>query len=493
MNVILLMIDTLRQDHLGCYGNKWIKTPNFDQLARDSMVFDRAVEESLPTLPVRRALFTGMRTFPFTKRFFSSELEAAARSSTFLGVPQAPVPGWEPIPWDQMTLAETLQIQGYRTAMVFDTAPMFCSPAMNYIRGFSHWDFVRGHEGDSYGVPSLAEDADLDHYVPSWMRGGYEAWLLKHYLSVRAKWRAEEDQFAPSVFSRAIQWLEDSREATDPFFLYVDCFDPHEPWDPPRKYVDLYDPGYQGLEMIEPYYGPVKLLSERELRHMQALYAGAVTMVDTWFGKFMDKVRELKLLENTLFILTADHGHQLGEHGVSGKLPAAMYWELMDTPLMIRHPQGIGAGTRSDALVQHQDLFTTIVNFLGMNTPPYDLDGNDLMPILEGKRTRVRDYVTCGYALNVWARDDDYALICRTTGEEAQLFDMRNDPEQRENIAKARPKTVKRLFNLVLKDANNKPILPDWQGDTTIRFLEWSPFKEWEFFTGFDIGSILRR
>jgi len=222
----------------------------------------------------------------------------------------------------------------------------------------------------------------------------------------------------------------------------------------------MYDPGYQGLEMIWPFYGSTERLSESELKHMRALYAGAVTMVDTWFGKFVDKLRELGLLDNTLLILTSDHGHKLGEHGLAGKIPDAMYWELMDAPLMIRHPQGIGAGKRSDGLVQHQDIAPTILGFLGIE-PPSDLDGKDLMPIVEGKRTRVRDYATCGYSLSVWARDDDYVLICSKTGEEAQLFDMGSDPEQRQNIAKDKPKVVKRLFDLVLADAKGGPILPN--------------------------------
>ena len=483
MNVILVMIDTLRRDHLGCYGNKWIKTPNMDRLAEESMVFDRAVEESLPTLQVRRALHTGMRTFPFTKEFPAVESWVLFGSNTFLAVPRAVMPGWEPIPWDQVTLAELLASAGYRTAMITSTGPMFMTPAMNYNRGFRHWDFVRGHEADSYGVPALADKFDLDRFVPPWMKNSWETLMLKDYLSVRAKWQAEEDYFAPRLFGNAIEWLEDSREAKDPFFLYIDCFDPHEPFDPPRKYVDLYDPGYQGLEIIRPYYGPTKLLSDKELAHMRALYAGAVTMVDTWFGRFMDKVRQLGLLDDTLFILTSDHGHQLGEHGVSGKIPAAMYSELMNSPLMIRHPQGIGAGKRSNALVQHQDICPTMLNFLGVS-PLYELDGKDLMPIVQGKRAKVRDYATCGYVLNVWACDDEHVLICRTTGDEAQLFDMGSDPEQRQNIAKGKPEVVKRLFDLVLADAKGSPILPDWNIDAhqlTTRWMDWSPFREWDF------------
>ena len=493
MNAIIVMIDTLRPDYTGCYGNKWIRTPNLDRLAKESMVFDRAVPESLPTIPVRRALLTGMRVFPFTKEFFASTREAASAGATFLGIPRALMPGWEPIPWDQATLAEMAQgwnlpmlppidqIPAYRTALITDTAPFFSSPAMNYQRGFAHYDFIRGHETDAYGVPALSKNLDMDRFVPPWLKNTWEALMLQRYLANTVKWKGEEDHFAPRVFSAAIEWLEDSREAEDPFFLCVDCWDPHEPFDPPQKYVDLYDPGYEGVEMIEPYYGPTKLMSEKELNHMRALYAGKVTMVDTWFGKFMDKVRELGLLYNTLIVVTSDHGHQLGEHGISGKLPAGMYNELNDCVLLIRHPQGIGAGQRSNALVQHHDLCTTVINFLGMESP-YELDGQDLMPIVQGQKTKVRDYATCGFSLYLWCRDDEYVLICRTTGDEAQLFDMKNDPEQRHNIASDNPKIVKRMFDLVLADAQGGPILPDWEIDTSFDSLqqfEWSPFREW--------------
>jgi len=505
MNVIIVMLDTLRPDYIGCYGNKWIKTPNLDEFAREGMVFDRAVPESLPTLQVRRALFTGMRVFPFDKQFFAATTEALSAGATFLGIPRGTMPGWEPIPWEQATLAEMLQgwelaglqqvgislFAPYRTALITDTAPYFSSPAMNYHRGFAHWDFIRGQEIDAYGVPVLAKKWDLNRFMPSWYKNTWEAVILQSYLANTAKWQGEEDHFAPRVFRAAIDWLEDSREAQDPFFLCVDSWDPHEPWDPPQEYVGLYDPGYEGIEMIEPFYGPTKLMSQREIEHMRALYAGEVTMVDTWFGKFMEKVRELGLLDNTLIIVTSDHGHQLGEHGVSGKIPAAMYNELVNCVLMIRHPQGIGAGQRSEALVQHHDICTTALECLGVK-PPYELDGKDLLPILEGKKAKVRDYATCGMVLNVWCRDDDYVLICRTTGEEPQLFDMKNDPDQRRNIARDKPKIVKRMYDLILADAKGRPILPDWTIDTSLealRWMDWSPFREFQMPEEFGIQA----
>jgi arylsulfatase A-like enzyme len=264
----------------------------------------------------------------------------------------------------------------------------------------------------------------------------------------------------------------------------VDSWDPHEPWDPPKHYVDLYDPGYKGLEMILPFYGPTRAMSDAELNHMRALYAAKVTMVDTWFGKFIDKVRELGLLDNTMIVVASDGGVQLGEHGISGKCPAGMYPELIDCVLMIHHPHGTGAGKRSSALVQHHDIAATILSTLHVS-PPYDLDGHDLTPIIEGKSVKVRDHATCAYAMNVWCRDDRYVLICRNTGEEPQLYDLKDDPQQMESVAWDRPRVVKRMYDLMLEDAKGGPITPDFtipnpkevQG---VRWLDWSPFRPFQ-------------
>jgi arylsulfatase A-like enzyme len=499
MNVIIVMLDTLRPDYLGCNGNTWIRTPNFDQFAEESMVFDRSVEETLPTLQVRRTMLTGMRIFPYNSPCYSSTGEPlSAGIAAFLDLPRSIMPGWDPIPVDQFSLAQMLQgagvlfanvdpgAAGYRTALITDTLPYWSPVRMNLTRGFRHWDYIRGQEGDSYGSAVLANRYDLSRYMPQWFQTTWEGMITIQYLACAAKRKSEDDYFGPKVFGAAIEYLEDNREAKDPFFLLVDSWDPHEPWDPPQHYVDLYDPGYDGLEMISPYYGPTKWMSERELNHMRVLYAGEVTMVDTWFGKLMDKVKELGLLDDTLIIVTSDHGHQLGEHGIAGKLPAGMYWELMNSVLMIRHPKGIGAGQRSNALVQHQDICSTVLSCVGV-VPPYELDGKDLMPILEGKKDSVRDYATCGFVFNVWACDDEYALICRKDGAEPQLFDMKSDPGQLHNIAADKPKVVKRMFDLVLDDAQGGPILPDWEWDEdepealkqVHAWMEWSPFKDW--------------
>ena len=104
--------------------------------------------------------------------------------------------------------------------------------------------------------------------------------------------RSEADYFAPQVFTQAVRWLE-QHHAGGPFFMHLDVFDPHEPWDPPQHYVDRYDPDYDGPAIINPITGDSNRYSAAELRHIRALYAGEVTMVDRWLGWLLNAVDSL--------------------------------------------------------------------------------------------------------------------------------------------------------------------------------------------------------
>src|SRR3712207_2043291 len=122
-------------------------------------------------------------------------------------------------------------------------------------------------------------------------------------------------------FTSAVEALEEARRR-EPFFLVADCFDPHEPWDPPRRYVDLYDPdGYEGKEPLADRCGTDDYVTDRQLLRMRTLYAAEVTMADRWLGDFLRKAHDLGVMENSLFVVISDHGHALGEHGYLGKPP----------------------------------------------------------------------------------------------------------------------------------------------------------------------------
>jgi arylsulfatase A-like enzyme len=437
MNAVLVILDSLRKDHIGAYGSDRVRTPNLDAFAGESFRFTRAYPESLPTICARRAIHTGLRTFPFKNRV---ELPG----ETFQPA------GWQPIPEDQVTLSETLVAQGYNTALYSDTQPMF-HPSMNFQRGFRVFDWIRGQERDRYRPKSMApEDVVERNTVP----GNDEAMVSKvqQYVANTRGRRSEEDYFAPRVFARGMEFMERSGEG-QPFLLVLDSFDPHEPWDPPEEYTNMYSDGYNGRDPIVPNYGGSEWIDDAELERMRALYAGEVTMVDRWFGRFMDSMEAAGRLDDTVVIVLADHGVALGEHGFTGKPFNALWPELTDIPFMIRHPEGLGAGKTSDFFASTHDVAPTILGILGL-LPQERMDGQYLSVLMEGGELEPRDHFTLGYADHVWARDDRYLMFSRRDRSEPHLYDLQNDPEAKNDLAEEDPDRVRRMFeDYVLADA----------------------------------------
>jgi arylsulfatase A-like enzyme len=257
---------------------------------------------------------------------------------------------------------------------------------------------------------------------------------MRQYFANTAYREGEEDYFAPQVFGRASAWLDGVKDTGNPFFMVIDSFDPHEPWDPPEEYVALYDEGYEGKEPYAPVYGSGDYLEERELERMKALYAAEVTMVDKWFGHFMDKLSELGLMDDTLVLLASDHGVAFGEHGTIGKPPYALWPEVTDVPFIIRHPEGKKAGDESGYRASTHDIAPTVLGLLGLGSP-YEMDGEDLAPIFDDGEIPERPYIAGGVHDYAFARDDDYALICRGSGGGAKLYDLHEDPGQQNDIA----------------------------------------------------------
>ncbi len=363
MNVILIISDTFRKDHLGAYGNPWIHTPNLDAFARQATVFDRAYAASFPTVPNRFDVMSGRFTFPYF--------------------------AWSPLPRDAVVIGQVLAEAGWTTMMVADT-PHILQSGFHFDRGFSGWEWIRGQENDRWRTSPADPKLPCS---PDKLREPERT--VKQYLRNVSARRGEEDYFVARTMRTAARWLEENRDQQ--FFLYVDTFDPHEPWDPPQWYVDLYDPGYEGEEVIYPRYDFADYLSEAELRHMRALYAGEVSLVDKWVGYLLQRIEELGLAEKTMVIFTTDHGFYHGEHNRTGKSHITaegfsycpLYTEVAAIPLMIRLP-GQTEGQRISAFAQPPDLFPTILEFLGAPDPG-TANGMSLLPLIEGRVEKNRD------------------------------------------------------------------------------------------------------
>jgi arylsulfatase A-like enzyme len=416
-NVILVIIDSLRRDHVGAYGNPWIHTPTLDAIAAESFLFTHAQPEAMPTLPARRAIHTGMRTWPTHPPDF----------------------GWSSIPSGQHTLAEILADKDYNTFLVTDAYVQFPE---NFGRGFGLYNKIRGQENDPYRDPASIDEEEMrkDYIILG------EGKKARQYLANVKGRKGEGEYFAPRVFSAATAALEKAAGESKPFFLVADCYDPHEPWDPPAEYVALYDEGYHGKEPLDDNYGSDDYLTNRELLRMRALYAAEVTMMDRWLGRFVQRAHELGVMENTLLVVLSDHGHCLGEHGFTGKPGYALYPELTDTIFMIRHPAGTGAGHKSSFYASTHDVAPTILSFLGVNQPT-PMDGQDLTPLLIGQSPeRPRDHITQGYYRYICVRDERRVMFCLSDMTGVHLFDAINDADQRRDLAESEPDTVKRMY-----------------------------------------------
>ncbi|MCD6219913.1 sulfatase [Candidatus Calescamantes bacterium] len=404
MNFIIIISDTLRRDHLGCYGNNWISTPHIDRFAEKSLVFDKAYSASFPTVPHRRDVLTGRFTASYT--------------------------GWAPLSEDEVVLPEVLGKKDYISMMVCDT-PHILENGYHYDKGFDGFEWIRGQESDRWKTYPENPEHPCN---PKKIRNAER--LQKRHRRNVAWWRKESDRFVARTMSYACEWLEENYKREN-FFLYVDTFDPHEPWDPPQWYVDMYNPDYKGEVIDYPLYSYTDFLTPQELKHCRALYAGEVTLVDRWVGRLLEKIEDLGLLENTVIIFTTDHGFLHGEHGIIGKSLISeegfsyvpLYEEINHIPLIIYMP-GVSGG-RISAIVQPMDIMPTILELAGIDIPP-TVNGKSFASVLTGKSIKHRDYAVSspflgGVGIPVTVVKGNYAGILYPKDTEKEMIDKAVD------------------------------------------------------------------
>ncbi len=230
LNLILLVSDTFRADNLECHGSKWVECPNLNSFARESIVFEDAYPEGMPTIPIRRTLMTGRRILPF---HYYRQHEPVQ------------LPGWHELYYEDVTLSEVLHEAGYITALIADL-PHMQRPGKNFHRGYQYYEWIRGQEIDYYGAAPHGFPDFGDMFPESYMNmpelGGLRfKEFLRQYKVNRERWLKEGDSLVEQVSKKASRWLRENYNQR-PFFLHVEAFDPHEPWDPPRQFLERYMP-----------------------------------------------------------------------------------------------------------------------------------------------------------------------------------------------------------------------------------------------------------
>jgi arylsulfatase A-like enzyme len=448
MKVIWIVADTVRRKDVGAYGNKKIHTPSIDALAAKSVRFDRHYAASFPTMPTRADFMTGRWTLSFMQ--------------------------WTPLPAGEVLLAELLRSGGINTAAVVDT-PFFLRDGMNYDRGFVTFHEIPGHF-------FVAKSGD-PLYIPN-----------RKLLERRPQHPLESDCFAPQTFHKAMEWLELNYK--EDFFLYIDTWDPHEPWNAPNYYTEPYWPGYDG-ELIMPVYQYCKDVpgfNEEKLKKAYATYCGEITMVDTWIGNFLRQVEYMGLMEKTAIIFTTDHGFYFGEHDIFGKMvfatdpsdmepppapgmyprtPGAwarspLYEEIAAIPLTIYVP-GVPLATYR-GLTSAVDLMPTVLELMDQEIPSR-VEGRSLLPQIKDPTLPGREHVftACPF-VNAGDKDqlvdhilrrcvtpsmatittDEWSLLYDVEPGGSELYNLSTDPWQEKNIIGRHPDVARKLHKLLV-------------------------------------------
>lgn len=486
MNVLIVSIDSLRRDFLGAYSDRPevvdydVKTDNLDRFAERATVFDSHYAGSLPCMPARREWLAGIKEF--------------------LWRPWGPMePFDEPIP-------KLARDEGILTQLVTDHFHYFQHGSHGYYEDFNGFEFYRGNEYDAWQTspkepPEDFADQILDRETDP---TDSTAYINRNaYARNVDDFEEESDYFAPKVFSRTAEWLRENQD-WDQWFCYADSFDVHEPFDVPEPYASMYtdeDPTDPDLP-VWPYYGPIddgqSELTDRELSFVRSQFAGSVTMVDQWFGRVLNTLDEEDLWDETMVIVTSDHGFALGDHGWMGKNDFTVYDVIARTPLMVWHPEATSG--RVSALTTAVDLYATMLEAMDVDRPS-GTHSKSLLPLVRGTETDHRDYVLYGYwgtSVNVTdgtytyhrPPEPDSETMCHSTtmqnphswftpratrsgvdsGEylpytdssvwrypadswfqhqDKRLYDVTSDPEQRTNLASEESDAADRLASLL--------------------------------------------
>ena len=407
MNVIVILCDTLRRDHCGPYSRgralnecwsreapAWrVPTPNMDRLGARGVTFDNCWCGSTPCMPARRDIYTGR--YEFLER------------------------GWGPLEEDDLDLPRQVsgppnrsiawsQQHGHRVScLVTDHFHLWEQGSGNYHMGYTGFDFVRGCESDAYYTAPVAFEC------PEQCRLGKTE---RHARNVHFIRQSENDYFCAQVADRASQWLRRNREHEN-FYLHLDIFDPHEPWDPPEDILKRFDPkGYSLPNMGHgaPYAPWQGRLSEEQFTGYRARYAGKVVFLDRCLGRLFDTMDELDLWSNTMVVLTTDHGTYNGDHGRMGKLQTHEHDAVGHIPFVVAHPD-CRSGGRREQLVQLVDLYPTVLSAVGRPVPEMPehrpLHGVDLLPVLADPGAQTRDYAVSGqFGMSVTITDGTWVL-----------------------------------------------------------------------------------
>ena len=406
-NIVLISVDTLRADHLGCYGYQRNTSPHIDQLAAEGTLFENTISSTSWTLPAHCALFTGLADTVHGCLDIKQRL-AESRS----------------------TLAERLKSAGYTTIAFFSGATMH--PIFGLAQGFDEYQ-------DCTSYADQSTELAADGQVP-WDE------------AVRAAARA--DITSPRVHHEVRAWLQENQSR--PFFMFIHMWDVHADYIPPEPYDRMFDPNYNGpITGRDVRYNPAinAKMPTRDIEHLVALYDGEIAWTDAHIGKILADLDTLGLRDSTIVVLLSDHGEEFFEHGDKGHRQT-LFDEVIHIPLIMRYPARIPAGRRYSQQARMIDILPTILA-LSNQQPPTDVMGQSLAPLFAGNNLQqdtlaVSELFTLGRAYRSFRRPDRKAILHEPTGN-TMIFNLHADPAEKNPL----PNVQSPLAQAMIADMRN--------------------------------------
>jgi iduronate 2-sulfatase len=428
-NVLFLIADDLNCD-LQCYGDPQVQTPNIDKLASRGVLFERAYCQFPLCSPSRSSFLTGRR--PNATKIHTNP-KAGRASTDYTATPHFR----EFIP-DTVTLPQLYRLNGYRSVRV-GKLYHYGVPAQIGTSGLddlASWDLV---------VNPAGRDKSEEHKIFSLTPGSYGGSLS--WLATAGNDLEHTDGLSATA---AISLLNEFHDNKQPFFLAVGFFRPHTPYVAPAAYFDRYPTSSISLpELSEddrtrdpaPAYASAKKeqeeISDDQRRKAIQAYHASITFMDSQVGRVLDELDRLGMSENTVVVMTSDHGYHMYQHGLWQKM--SLFENSARVPLIIAAPGLKAKGKRTKALAELVDLYPTLAGISELKAPDY-LNGVSLQPILSDPNLAVKDAAFTqlrrgnfdGYSI----RTDRYRYTLWDKGTKGeQLYDMEKDPTESKNLA----------------------------------------------------------
>jgi arylsulfatase A-like enzyme len=448
-NIIVILIDTLRADHLSSYGYARQTSPCIDRIAERGVLYDHAISPAAWTPPAHASLFTG--TYP--------SRHGVDRSHLVLNPELTPLP-------------EALRRHGYRTFGI--SSNYFLSRETRFDRGFDRftqtWQLVQTEEAKirlgnrdekmALGVES-PNGATQQGGLPNAYRHALNALYTRLTQTLRRSFHAY-DNGAWRVNHQVRRWMSDWKRAEQPFFAFLHYMDPHIRYEAPRRYYTMHLPAgmdHQRIRKVnqEPsrYLAGRIEMNEEDFVILRGLYDGEVSYVDYCVGQVYTMLQEAGVLRNTLLIITSDHGENLGEHHLMSH-SYCLYDTLLHVPLIICAPTEFPSGQRISQQVQTLDLFPTILTMAGMQDADawHQVQGQSLFPAdLRGETSRlaIAEYLEPQPSLPALrkrfpgfdgshydralrtVRTSDTKYIWASDGRD-EFYDLSKDPQEEHNL-----------------------------------------------------------